>query len=80
MPLPSILAPKHVHCVQGRLGNCYFLAALSSCADGDSDVLIKDLIIEDGISQARGRACITIAHCGRKKWTGMKALLRQPAG
>jgi hypothetical protein len=36
---------------QGRLGNCYYLAAISSCADGDSDVLLKDLIIEDGIAQ-----------------------------
>uniref|UniRef100_A0A7S0M852 Calpain catalytic domain-containing protein n=1 Tax=Cryptomonas curvata TaxID=233186 RepID=A0A7S0M852_9CRYP len=36
---------------QGRLGNCYYLAAISSCADGDDDVLLKDLIIEDGIAQ-----------------------------
>jgi hypothetical protein len=40
---------------QGRLGNCYYLAAISSCADGDDDVLLKDLIIEDGIAQARRR-------------------------
>jgi hypothetical protein len=32
---------------QGRLGNCYLLAALASCALGQSDVLIKDLCIED---------------------------------
>jgi hypothetical protein len=38
---------------QGRLGNCYYLAAISSCADGNDDVLLKDLIIEDGIAQAR---------------------------
>lgn len=32
---------------QGRLGNCYFLAAMAGCALGDHDVLIKDLCIED---------------------------------
>jgi len=32
---------------QGRLGNCYYLAALASCAQGDDDVLLKDLCIED---------------------------------
>lgn len=31
---------------QGRLGNCYFLAAIASCALGSSDVLVKDLLIE----------------------------------
>jgi hypothetical protein len=36
---------------QGRLGNCYYLAAISSCAEGEDDVLLKDLIIEDGIAQ-----------------------------
>mmetsp|Transcript_12336 Transcript_12336/g.29802 ORF Transcript_12336/g.29802 Transcript_12336/m.29802 type:complete len:591 (-) Transcript_12336:78-1850(-) len=32
---------------QGRLGNCYFLAAISSCGIGESDELIKDLVVED---------------------------------
>ncbi len=32
---------------QGRLGNCYFLAAIAGCALGDHDVLLKDLCIED---------------------------------
>ena len=31
---------------QGRLGNCYFLAAIASCADGDEDLLIRDLVVE----------------------------------
>jgi hypothetical protein len=73
MPLTSesMLVPSQVSWAQGRLGNCYFLAALSSCANGDSDVLIKDLIIEDGIPQARGRAGFAIANRGRKQWTWM---------
>ncbi len=33
---------------QGALGNCYFLAALSSCAAAEGGKLIEDLIIEDG--------------------------------
>lgn len=33
---------------QGALGNCYYLAALGSCAVGDKDVLIRDLIVEEG--------------------------------
>jgi hypothetical protein len=37
---------------QGRLGNCYLLAALASCADGDEDILIRDLVIEEGLDQA----------------------------
>lgn len=32
---------------QGRLGNCYFLAAISACGIGESDSLIRDLCIED---------------------------------
>ena len=32
---------------QGRLGNCYYLAAMAGCAIGDSDILIRDLCIED---------------------------------
>mmetsp|Transcript_27927 Transcript_27927/g.44895 ORF Transcript_27927/g.44895 Transcript_27927/m.44895 type:complete len:816 (+) Transcript_27927:47-2494(+) len=32
---------------QGRLGNCYYLAAMAGCALGDNDILIKDLCIED---------------------------------
>eukprot|EP00292_Cryptomonas_paramecium_P005826 CAMPEP_0113668184 /NCGR_PEP_ID=MMETSP0038_2-20120614/3858_1 /TAXON_ID=2898 /ORGANISM="Cryptomonas paramecium" /LENGTH=397 /DNA_ID=CAMNT_0000583897 /DNA_START=10 /DNA_END=1199 /DNA_ORIENTATION=- /assembly_acc=CAM_ASM_000170 len=36
---------------QGRLGNCYFLAAISSCAEGDDDILLRDLIIEEGLEQ-----------------------------
>ena len=40
--------------IQGRVGNCYFLAAIASCADGEGDLLIKDLIIEEGIEQERG--------------------------
>jgi hypothetical protein len=36
---------------QGRLGNCYYLAALASCAVGEKDVLIRDLIIEEGLDQ-----------------------------
>lgn len=32
---------------QGRLGNCYFLAAMAGCALGEHDVLLKDLCIED---------------------------------
>ena len=34
---------------QGRLGNCYYLAALASCAVGEKDVLIRDLIVEKGL-------------------------------
>ena len=34
---------------QGRLGNCYYLAALASCAVGEKDVLIRDLIVEEGL-------------------------------
>jgi hypothetical protein len=45
---------------QGRLGNCYYLAAISSCADGDDDILLRDLIIEDGIDQ--------VPPCGRGGW------------
>ena len=37
--------------IQGRLGNCYFLAAIASCAEGDDDVLLKDLIIEEGAEE-----------------------------
>jgi calpain-15 len=32
---------------QGRLGNCYYLAAIASCALGQSDMLVKDLCIEE---------------------------------
>ena len=33
---------------QGALGDCWFLAAIASCAASESDRLIKDLIIEEG--------------------------------
>ena len=33
---------------QGKLGNCYFLAALSSCAGMEDDSLIRDLVVEEG--------------------------------
>eukprot|EP00961_Rhodomonas_salina_P304465 3941611-Rhodomonas_salina.2 len=33
---------------QGFLGNCYFLAAISSCAMGGTDYLVKDLCVEEG--------------------------------
>ena len=33
---------------QGSLGDCYFLAALASCASAKNDVLLNDLIIEEG--------------------------------
>lgn len=33
---------------QGKLGDCYFLAALASCASAADDHLLKDLIIEEG--------------------------------
>jgi hypothetical protein len=32
---------------QGRLGDCYYLAALASCAVGERDILLRDLIVED---------------------------------
>eukprot|EP01043_Picozoa_sp_COSAG02_P009578 COSAG02_NODE_327_length_24561_cov_92.867754_17_plen_735_part_00 len=34
---------------QGRLGDCYYLAALASCAVGVQDILIRDLIVEEGM-------------------------------
>ena len=33
--------------LQGRLGNCYFLAAIAGCATGGNDVLLKDICIEN---------------------------------
>lgn len=33
---------------QGSLGDCWFLAAIASCAASESDRLIKDLIVEEG--------------------------------
>ena len=42
--------------IQGRLGNCYFLAAIASCAEGDDDILLKDLLIEEGLEQAQSFA------------------------
>ncbi|EKX32896.1 hypothetical protein GUITHDRAFT_120920 [Guillardia theta CCMP2712] len=36
---------------QGRLGNCYYLAAISACSIGSSDILLHDLCIEDGMDQ-----------------------------
>ena len=32
---------------QGRLGNCYYLAAMAACALGEDDILLKDVCIED---------------------------------
>lgn len=40
------IAPDDI--AQGMLGNCYFLAALASCASAKDDHLLKDLIIEEG--------------------------------
>ena len=37
--------------MQGRLGNCYYLAAISACSIGSSDILLHDLCIEDGMDQ-----------------------------
>lgn len=33
---------------QGRLGNCYYLAALACCAAQDNDTLIRDILVEEG--------------------------------
>ena len=33
---------------QGSLGDCYFLAAVASCAVSENDWLVKDLIVEEG--------------------------------
>eukprot|EP01050_Picozoa_sp_SAG11_P010535 SAG11_NODE_1059_length_6002_cov_2.976453_3_plen_96_part_00 len=33
---------------QGSLGNCYFLAAISACAVGERDILLRDLLVEEG--------------------------------
>jgi hypothetical protein len=33
--------------MQGRLGNCYYLAAIAGCATGGNDVLLKDVCIEN---------------------------------
>ena len=33
--------------LQGRLGNCYYLAAIAGCATGGNDVLLKDVCIEN---------------------------------
>eukprot|EP01043_Picozoa_sp_COSAG02_P041727 COSAG02_NODE_3483_length_6667_cov_3.667174_4_plen_682_part_00 len=35
--------------VQGKVGDCYFLAAVASLASAADDHLLKDLIIEDGM-------------------------------
>ena len=40
------IAPDDI--AQGNLGNCYYLAALASCASAKDDHLLKDLIIEEG--------------------------------
>ena len=32
---------------QGQIGDCYYLAALSSCVAGEDDHLLRDLIVED---------------------------------
>ena len=32
----------------GRLGNCYFLAAVAACASQEQDTIIRDLIVEQG--------------------------------
>ena len=51
-PRTHTLSLAHTHSLslsrtQGRLGNCYYLAAMAGCALGDNDILIKDLCIED---------------------------------
>eukprot|EP00961_Rhodomonas_salina_P252499 3412784-Rhodomonas_salina.1 len=55
---------------QGKLGNCYFLAAISSCGVGDSDVLIHDLIVEEGSLNMPASRCSIVSdfdasRCGR---------------
>lgn len=49
---PAVVWSQDIHSddiQQGRLGNCYYLAALASCAVGEQDVLIRDLIVEEGM-------------------------------
>ena len=36
---------------QGRLGNCYFLAAIANCATANKDIIINDLVVEDYAEQ-----------------------------
>ena len=36
---------------QGRLGNCYFLAAIANCATSNKDLIINDLVVEDYAEQ-----------------------------
>jgi hypothetical protein len=41
-----IITYQHYY-LQGRLGNCYYLAAIAGCATGGNDVLLKDVCIEN---------------------------------
>ena len=54
--VPAVIWSQDIHqddIQQGRLGNCYYLAALASCAVGERDVLIRDLIVRTASRLAR---------------------------